>query len=126
MSYPNEEVHCTEPSPSVSIPCSKPRSVAAALVDTGQQLLMLKTGNTKGGSIIVPLTSCLTGLESDIQKLTIFVFICKIDWSKPVKQEVNSTVILPPLVFPAEMNCSVHALTSRANYLIQVEGDKKS
>jgi hypothetical protein len=23
-------------------------------------------GNTKGGSIIVPLTSCLTGLESDV------------------------------------------------------------
>jgi len=32
---------------------------------------------------------------------TIFVFICKSDVSKPVKQEVNSTVILPTLVFPA-------------------------
>jgi hypothetical protein len=32
----------------------------------------------------------------------IFVFICKTDYSKPVKQEVNGTVILPPLVFPAE------------------------
>ena len=31
-----------------------------------------------------------------------FVFICKTDLSKPVKQEVNGTVILPPLVFPAE------------------------
>jgi len=30
--------------------------------------------------------------------LTTF-FICKTDLSKPVKQEVNSTVILPPLVF---------------------------
>jgi hypothetical protein len=29
-----------------------------------------------------------------------FVFICKTDLSKPVKQEVNSTVRLPPLVFP--------------------------
>jgi len=29
-----------------------------------------------------------------------FVFICKTYLSKPVKQEVNSTVILPPLVFP--------------------------
>ncbi len=29
-----------------------------------------------------------------------FVFICKRDLSKPVKQEVNGTVILPPLVFP--------------------------
>jgi hypothetical protein len=34
-------------------------------------------------------------------QLTIFVFISKTDYSKPVKQEVNSTVILPPLVFPA-------------------------
>ncbi len=31
----------------------------------------------------------------------IFVFICKTDYSKPVKQEVNGTVILPPLVLPA-------------------------
>jgi hypothetical protein len=29
----------------------------------------------------------------------IFVFICKTDKSKPVKQEVNGTVILPPIVF---------------------------
>ncbi len=28
-----------------------------------------------------------------------FVFIYKTDLSKPVQQEVNSTVILPPLVF---------------------------
>jgi hypothetical protein len=29
-----------------------------------------------------------------------FCFVCKTDKSKPVKQEVNGTVILPPLVFP--------------------------
>ncbi len=57
-------------------------------------------GNTKGGSITVPLTSYLTGLESAVWQLTIFVFICKTDLSKPVKQAVNGTVILPPLVFP--------------------------
>jgi hypothetical protein len=33
-----------------------------------------------------------------------FVFICKTDKSKPVKQEVNDTVMLPPLVFPPEAN----------------------
>jgi hypothetical protein len=55
-------------------------------------------GNTKGGSITVPLTSCLTGLESAVWQLTIFVFIFIL--SKPVKQEVNGTVILSPLVFP--------------------------
>jgi hypothetical protein len=62
---------------------------------------ILESGNTKGGSIIVPLASCLTGLESTARKVTIFVFVCKTDYSKPVKQEVNGTVILPPLVFPA-------------------------
>jgi len=36
-------------------------------------------GNTKGGSITVPLTSCLTGLESVVRQLTIFVFICETD-----------------------------------------------
>jgi hypothetical protein len=62
----------------------------------------VRSGNTKGGSITVPLTSCLTGLESAVWQLTIF-FICKTDYSKPVKQEANSTVILPPLVFPGEI-----------------------
>jgi hypothetical protein len=37
--------------------------------------LWLVPGNTKGGSIIVPLTSCLTGLELAVWQLTIFVFI---------------------------------------------------
>jgi hypothetical protein len=58
------------------------------------------SGNTKGGSITILLTSCLTGLELAVLQLTIFVFICKTDQSKPVKQEVNGTMILPPLVFP--------------------------
>ncbi len=65
-------------------------------------LSSVRTGNTNEGSITVPLTSCLTGLESTVWQLTIFVFICKTDSSKPVKQEVNITVILPPLVFPGK------------------------
>jgi hypothetical protein len=40
---------------------------------------MANAGNTKGGSITVPLTSCLTGLESAVWQLTIFVHICKTD-----------------------------------------------
>jgi hypothetical protein len=40
---------------------------------------IINPGNTRGGSITVPLTSCLTGLESAVQQLTIFVFICKTD-----------------------------------------------
>ncbi len=59
-------------------------------------------GILKGGSITVPLTSCLTGLESAVWQLTTFVFICKTDESKPVKQEVSRTVIRPPLVFPGQ------------------------
>ncbi len=58
-------------------------------------------GNTKRGSITVLMTSCLTGLETAVWQLTIFVFICKTDKPKPVKQEVNCTVILPTLAFPA-------------------------
>jgi hypothetical protein len=57
---------------------------------------MAKPGNTRGGSITVPLTSCLTGLESAVRQLTIFIFIFKTDYSKPVKQEVNGIVVLPP------------------------------
>jgi hypothetical protein len=34
----------------------------------------VKPGNTKGGSITLPLTFCLTGLESAVWQLTIFVF----------------------------------------------------
>ncbi len=33
------------------------------------------SGNTKGGSITVPLTSCFTGLESAVWQLTIFLFL---------------------------------------------------
>ncbi len=61
-----------------------------------------RVGNTKGGRITVLLTPCLTGLESAVWQLTIIVFICKTDYSKPVKQEVNGTVILPLLVFPGK------------------------
>ncbi len=66
---------------------------------SSQESLFTLPGNTKRGSITVPLTSCWTGLESAVWQLTIFVFICKTDQSKPVKQEVNGTVMLPPLVF---------------------------
>ncbi len=41
--------------------------------------LKIEPGNTKGESITAPLTSCLTGLESAVCLLAIFVFICKTD-----------------------------------------------
>ncbi len=61
----------------------------------------LITGNTEGGSITVPLTSCLTGLDKCVLQIKTKIVSCYTADSKPVKQEVNCTVILPPLVFPA-------------------------
>jgi hypothetical protein len=55
--------------------------------------------NTKGESITVLLT-CLTGLELSVLQIKTKIFSCHTADSKPVKQEVNGTVILPPLVFP--------------------------
>jgi hypothetical protein len=63
---------------------------------------MLKPGNTKGGSITVPLTSCLTGLDGSVFQIKTNIVSCQTVDSKLVKQEVNGTVILPPLVFPAQ------------------------
>ena len=57
-------------------------------------------GNTKGGSITVPLTSCLTGLDLSVLQIKTKIVSSQTADSKPVKQEVNGTVILPPLVFP--------------------------
>ncbi len=57
-------------------------------------------GNTKGGSITVPLTSCLTGLNWSVLQIKTKIVGSHMADFKPVKQEVNGTVILPPLVFP--------------------------
>jgi hypothetical protein len=53
-----------------------------------------------GGSIIVPLTSCVTGLDLSVFQIKKKIVSCHTADSKPVKQEVNGTVILPPLVLP--------------------------
>ncbi len=60
--------------------------------------LNVKPGNNIGGSIIVPLTSCLTDLDQSV--LQIQIVSCHTTDSKQVKQEVNGTVILPLVVFP--------------------------
>ncbi len=57
-------------------------------------------GNTKGGSITVPLTSCFTGLDQSVLQIKTKIVSHHTTDSKPVKLEVNGTVILPPLVFP--------------------------
>ncbi len=67
----------------------------------GRDCSMHIAGNTKGGSIIVPLTSCLTGLELSVFQIKPKIDSCHTADSKTVKQEGNRTVKLPPLVFPA-------------------------
>jgi hypothetical protein len=42
----------------------------------------------------------LTGLDLSVLQIKTKVVSCHAADSKPVKQEVNGTVILPPLVFP--------------------------
>ncbi len=68
-------------------------------------------GNTKGGSIAVPLTSCLTGLDQSVLLIKTKIVSCHTADSKPVKQEVNGTVILPPLVFPDQWDIFKGATT---------------
>jgi hypothetical protein len=65
--------------------------------------MSVKSGNTKRGSITVPLTSCLTGLEKSVLQMQTKNVSSNTADSKPFKQEVNGTVILPPLVFPGQM-----------------------
>jgi hypothetical protein len=62
--------------------------------------MIIFLGNTKGGSITVPLTSCLAGLDWSVLQIKTKIVTCHMPDSKPVKQEVNGTVILPPSAFP--------------------------
>ncbi len=64
----------------------------------------VKPGNTKGGGITVLLTSCLTGLDKSVLQIKTKIVSCHTADSKPVKQEVNSTVTLPPLVFLVKLS----------------------
>ncbi len=60
----------------------------------------MQSGNTKGGSITVPLTSCLPGVNESILQIKTEIVSSHTADSTPVKQEVKGTVIPPPLVFP--------------------------
>ncbi len=72
--------------------------------------MMWCTRDTKGGSITVLLTSCLTGLDKSILQIKTKIVNCDTADSEPVKWQVNDTVILPPLVFPGCMHAlAVHA-----------------
>ncbi len=47
-----------------------------------------------------PLTSCLTSLDQSVFKIKTIIVSSHAADSKRLKQEVNGTVILHPLVFP--------------------------
>ncbi len=68
---------------------------------------LVRSGNTKGGSINVLLTPCLTGLDQSVLQIKLNIVSCHTADSKPVKQEVSSTVILPPLVFPGTVELHI-------------------
>ncbi len=70
------------------------------------------SGNTRGGCITVPLPSCLTGLDQSVLQIKTKIFSCHKADSKPVKQEVNGTVILPLLVFPGPLESDKQEGTS--------------
>ncbi len=59
-------------------------------------------GILQGGGITVPLTSYLTGLEQSVLQIKTKIVSSHTANSKPVKQEGNGTVKLPPFVFPAQ------------------------
>ncbi len=74
-------------------------SLASLTSATFIQLSLAVPGNTKGGSINVLLTSSLT--RSDFSVLQIKnEFSVVVQLIPLVKQEVNGTVIFPPVVFP--------------------------
>jgi hypothetical protein len=56
-------------------------------------VLVVTAGNTKGGSITVPLTSCLTGLEFGILEFGILVYLQNrlIQTSQTGGQQYNET-----------------------------------
>ncbi len=72
----------------------------AVQIATVKQTRSPGSGNTKGGSIIVPLTSCLTGLDKSVLQIKTKIVSSHTADSKTVKQEVNGIVILPPLSIP--------------------------
>ena len=79
-------------------------TLAMSVSEVSNLLTMLESGNTKGGSITVPLTSCLTGLDQSVLQIKTQMVNYHTADSKPVKQEANGTVIHPPLVFPGDSN----------------------
>jgi hypothetical protein len=56
------------------------------------------------------LSTGFTGLDLSVLQIKTKIVSCHTTDSKPVKQEVNGTVILSPLVFPGERLSTVDLL----------------
>jgi hypothetical protein len=80
----------------------------------------VQAGNTKGGSITVPLTSCLTGLDHPVLQIKTKNLSIHTADSKLVKQEVNGTVILPPLVFPGASNSTTSEASEKIGVIVKL------
>ncbi len=94
--------------------------------------MTLSPRDTKGGSITIQLSSLydLFGLACFANKTKIVS--CHTTDSKPVKQEVNSTVILPALVFLARSNEAVgfknvnNCLNINIYFYLEISPDQSS
>jgi len=71
----------------------------------------------------VPLTSCWTGLDQSVLQIKTKIIIFHTADSKPVKQEVNSTVILPPLVFPGKRERAISVINENERDLMFILGN---
>ncbi len=80
--------------------------------------LYIESREYQRGSIIVPLTLCLTGLDQSVLHIKTKIVNFHTADSKPVKWEFNSTVIHPPLVFLFE---SFKALTTLAKFSAKIK-----
>jgi hypothetical protein len=88
------------------------------IVCSMQHHTFTSSGNTKGGSITVLLTSCLTGLDLTVFQIKTKIVSSHTTDSKTVKQEVNGTVILSPVVFPDLIIDNIHKMCHPIKCLI--------
>jgi len=65
----------------------------------------------------------LTHLNLSVLQIKIKIVCCHTADSKPVKQEVNGTVIFPTLVFPVLGNIIEQAASNKSSLLLRMQID---
>ncbi len=76
----------------------------------------VQSGNTKGGSIIVPLTSCLTGLEIDVYDNWQFLF----SFAKQTNQNQSNRRLMVQWYFPLQYSMVQYLLNTHSRYIRSV------